>query len=71
MKTAPLVGGGGGGGEGMKRAGQSVGGRTPSLRRRGITRAIFIFKWAGGAYVPTFFVGMYATLGMSMPSQHL
>jgi hypothetical protein len=25
---------------------------------------------AGGAYVPTVFVGMCATLGMSMPSQH-
>jgi hypothetical protein len=25
---------------------------------------------AGGAYVPTVFVGMYATLGLSMPSQH-
>ena len=25
---------------------------------------------AGGAYVPTVFVGMYATLGMSMPSLH-
>ena len=26
--------------------------------------------FAGGAYVPTVFVGMYATLGMSTPSQH-
>jgi hypothetical protein len=25
---------------------------------------------AGGAYVPTVFVGMYATLGLSTPSQH-
>ena len=25
---------------------------------------------AGGAYVPTLFVGMYATLGMPTPSQH-
>jgi len=26
--------------------------------------------FADGAYVPTVFVGMYATLGMSMPSEH-
>jgi ribosomal protein L37AE/L43A len=27
-------------------------------------------SFAGGAYVPTLFVGMYATLGMPTPSQH-
>jgi len=30
-----------------------------------------VFRCAvGGAYVPTFFAGMYAPLGMSTPSQH-
>jgi len=33
-------------------------------------QTLFILTPAGGAYVPTVFVGMYAPLSLSMPSQH-